>query len=224
MLDFNTTFVVWYTFNMEKKLTRTQIRALQMRDQIIEIASEILAESGSSALTAEAVASKADIAVQTVYNRVGGRNDLLVAASELSLRKNQFFFESAYKSKGTVLERVNLILKEHIRFAVECPNQFLLTLFPPKEVISIKKLQELIDLQNTQFAELLLMGMKNGELNPNMNPEVTAITLWAMTNGVLALLVRNDEMKITGDLREKILEDLITKIICLVKKTESVAQ
>ena len=61
--------------------TRTQRRSAALREQIVDAAEAILAQHGSQGLTMEAVSSQADVAVQTVYNRVGGRSALLVAVA-----------------------------------------------------------------------------------------------------------------------------------------------
>ena len=64
---------------------RIQRKAAATRNTIIATAKELIVEGGLNALTLEAVAERADIAVQTIYNRVGGRPALLIAVAELAL-------------------------------------------------------------------------------------------------------------------------------------------
>ena len=62
--------------------TRTTRRAAANREAIIDVAEALLMEGGLGAVTVEAVAERADVAIQTVYNRVGRRPEVLVAVAE----------------------------------------------------------------------------------------------------------------------------------------------
>jgi AcrR family transcriptional regulator len=68
-----------------EKETRTQRKAKATRLSILEAAETLLAEGGRDAVTLEAVATRADVAVQTLYNRVGGLSALLIAVAERAL-------------------------------------------------------------------------------------------------------------------------------------------
>ena len=67
-----------YTRGMTKITfpTRTQRKAEATRLAIIENAEALILEGGAVALTLEAVAERADVAVQTIY-RIGGRLSLI---------------------------------------------------------------------------------------------------------------------------------------------------
>jgi AcrR family transcriptional regulator len=53
-----------------------------MRTRVLDAAVEVLAEVGADALTMQAVAGKADIALRTVYNHFPSKDDLIVQAYE----------------------------------------------------------------------------------------------------------------------------------------------
>ncbi len=76
------------------------------RDAIISAAEALLAEGGERAVTIESVAARADVAVQTIYNRVGGRSALLIAVAERALERNREYMDAAYAAPGTPLERL----------------------------------------------------------------------------------------------------------------------
>lgn len=86
---------------MTSKVTRATRRAAATRAAIVEAAEELLAEGGPSALTLEAVAERADVAMQTVYNRVGGRSAVLIAVAERALEDNRQYMDAAYATPGT---------------------------------------------------------------------------------------------------------------------------
>lgn len=51
--------------------TRTARRTAATHRAIVDAAEAVMLESGSDALTLDAVADRADVAVQTIYNRIG---------------------------------------------------------------------------------------------------------------------------------------------------------
>ncbi len=181
--------------------TRTQRRSAAIREQIVDAAEAILARDGSDALTMEAVSSQADVAVQTVYNRVGGRPALLVAVAERALEQNRVYLESVARDTGkTAMERIEAIGLAYARFAESRPEQFRLIVDPPSEPEALRPIEGLIGNQLKVLAELIAEGMEDGTINPSLEPEPTAKALWAMATGLFTLRIRTDRLQI--DARE----------------------
>jgi AcrR family transcriptional regulator len=189
----------------ETKPTRTQRRTQEMRRTIIDIASQILAEGGIAALSAEEVARRADIAPQTVYNRVGGKGALLAAATESALLENRRHMDAAYAAPGSPLERLQRVGAAYQRFALEQPIQFLLLASPPDDSESANTLTTLVAEQNRKLEQALREGIACGEIRADIDPAAMATALWGMFNGVLTLGVRNDGFKLEGAAWEKVL-------------------
>lgn len=193
----------------EAKPTRTQRRTEEMRRTIIEIASQILAEGGTAALSAEEVARRADIAPQTVYNRVGGKGALLAAATESALLENRRHMDAAYAAPGSPLERILRAGAAYKRFALEQPNQFLLLASPPDDLETAKTLIALVAEQNGKLEQALREGIASGEIRGGIDPAAMATALWGMFNGVLTLAVRNDGFKLEDSAWEKVFASAI---------------
>jgi AcrR family transcriptional regulator len=189
----------------ETKPTRTQRRTQEMRRTIIDIASQILAEGGIAALSAEEAARRADIAPQTVYNRVGGKGALLAAATESALLENRRHMDAAYAAPGAPLERILRVGAAYQRLALEQPIQFLLLASPPDHLETAKTLTALVAAQNRKLEQVLREGIACGELRADIDPGAMATTLWGMFNGVLTLGVRNDGFKLENSAWEKAL-------------------
>jgi AcrR family transcriptional regulator len=206
----------------ETKPTRTQRRTEEMRRTIIEIASQILAEGGTSALSAEEVARRADIAPQTVYNRVGGKGALLAAASESAMLENRRHMDAAYATPGSPLERIRRVGAAYYRFAREQPIQFLLLAAPPDDLETAKPLVALVAEQNAKLEQALREGIACGEVRPDIDPAAMAIALWGMFNGVLTLGVRNDGFKLKDAAWEKVLAS--ATLVLLTGLTDRKAQ
>ncbi len=174
-------------------ITRTQRRAAQMREAIIDSAQKLLAEKGPEALTSERVAAVADVSTQTVYNRVGGKAALLIAIAERALEENRRYMDAAYDGKGTAIERINKAGDAYVRFAFERPHAFQVLAHPPDEPEALERINRIVAEQNGKLAAALRDGQAEGTVNRSLNSALTATTLWAMLNGVLAISLRPRE-------------------------------
>lgn len=187
-------------------LTRTQRRAADMRRNLIEIAEELLIEGGAAAVSADEVARRADVSLQTVYNRVGGKPALLVAIAERAMEENRRYVDRAYDGKGTPMERASRICEAYVGFAFERPYQFRILVNPPEEPEAIARIGAMAHEQVAHLTAIIRDGIKGGWANPNLEPESAAYATWSMMNGVLSLALRDDALKPTGISRESLVK------------------
>ena len=176
-------------------LTRTARRAATTTRAIIDAAEELIVENGSDAMTMEAVGDRADVAVQTIYNRVGGRSALLIAVAERAFEENRQYMDAAYAAPGTPFDRILKAAEAYARFAAERPHQFRLLADPPNEPDALARVADLVEHQNAKLAAAINDGIADGTLNPDLDPATTSTTLWAAMNGVLALHWRADRLR-----------------------------
>lgn len=167
--------------------TRTQRRAAANRALIVDAAREIVATQGSEALTLEAVAERADVAIQTIYNRVGARAALLVAVAEQAMEQSRVYMDAAYDADGTPEERILLAGAEYSRFALERPHEFRILVEPPNEPEAVEQIAELTREQNTKLADVIRDAIATGDARSDLDPDDIATALWAMLNGLIAL-------------------------------------
>lgn len=195
-----------------KPLTRTQQRAIEMRKMIVEVAATLVSENGVAALNVDEVARRADVAVQTVYNRVGGKSALLIAITELALEENRRFVDVAYDSQGSPTERLERAGLAYTRFALERPHQFRLMSNPPDEAEAVGRVVALIREQIGRLTAVVEGAVQSGGARPDLSSEATAIALWGMMNGVLGLAVRPDALRIDDQLREQVINSALALI------------
>ncbi|MBC2641926.1 MULTISPECIES: TetR/AcrR family transcriptional regulator [unclassified Rhodococcus (in: high G+C Gram-positive bacteria)] len=176
-------------------LTRTTRRAAANSRAIVDAAEELILEVGSDALTLDAVSARADVAVQTIYNRVGGRSALLIAVAERAFEENRQYMDAAYAAPGTPIERVLRAAEAYTRFAVERPHQFRLLADPPNEPNALARVADLIEEQNTKLATAISDGIADETIPAHIDPTMTATVLWAAWNGILALRWRADRLR-----------------------------
>lgn len=173
-------------------VSRTERRAAANRVAIIDAAEELLMRGGLAAVTVEAVAERADVAIQTVYNRVGRRPEVLVAIAERAVRENRRYLEPAFAAPGTPGDRIDAVARAYVAFALERPRQFELLTTPPDEPDALERIANKIDEQVGKLGDILAAGVADGTFESGIDPAVAATALWAMLEGVLALGWRGD--------------------------------
>lgn len=186
-------------------LTRTQRRAAATRQSVIDAAREIVATEGTDALTLEAVADRADVAIATIYNRVGNRASLLLAVAEQAMEESRAYMDAAYAAEGTAEERLLLVATTWTRFARECPHEFRILVEPADQPDAVARLAELTRSQNAKLAEVIRAGMATGAVRPDLEPAQLATALWASLNGLLALAWRPGELQVEAEALDQLI-------------------
>lgn len=197
-----------YTRPMTKNSfsTRTQRKAEATRLAIIEHAEALILEGGGAALTLDAVAERADVAVQTIYNRVGGRSALLMAVAERAFEENKVYMDAAYAAAGTPLERLQKAAEGYFQFAFERPNEFRLLADPPNEPQALARVSELVRHQNSKMEAVIADGICDGSIDPSIDPSLATTSMWAAANGVLSLIWRADSAPPGPEMMQRLLE------------------
>ena len=193
--------------------TRTQRKAAATRQTIIATAKHLIVEGGLNSLTLEAVAERADIAVQTIYNRVGGRPALLIAVAELALEEHNKYMQAALAVEAPAREKIRLIANAYSRFAFERPNEFHLLLDPQGEPEALLRISELIKEQNAKIAVIIRAGIADGNLRADLDPDEMALAAWAMMNGILSLAFRDDQTHYYAKQVPSLIETAISMLI-----------
>lgn len=184
--------------------TRTQRKAQATRTAIIEHAESLILESGATALTLEIVAERADVAVQTIYNRVGGRSALLMAVAEKAFEENRAYMDAAYRTPGTPLERLQVAANGYFRFAMERPTAFRLLADPPNDPEALLRVSELVRHQNGKMEAAITDGIADGSIDPGVDAHLATTSLWAAANGILSLAWRADSAPVEAQMMERL--------------------
>ncbi|VWC50016.1 TetR family transcriptional regulator [Burkholderia lata] len=198
--------------------SRTQRRAASTRLAILQAAETLLTEGGLDAVTPEAVATRADVAVQTLYNRVGGRSALLIAVAERALEENREYMDAAYASDGDVETKLRYVAAAYARFAKERPHQFRILVEPPNEPEALARIAALIRQQNAKLAALISRGIDEGWVHADVEPEHASTALWAMMNGVISLMWRPDSLRLDVDHIDDLLRTAISLLTGGIKR------
>lgn len=185
--------------------TRTQRRAAANRRLIVDAAREIIVADGVDALTIEAVADRADVAIATIYNRVGNRSSLLLAVAEQAMDESRAYMDAAYAAEGPAEERLGVVAAAYVRFAKERPHEFRILVEPADQPQAVTRLAQLTREQNAKLAEAIRQGVASGAVRSDLDPDEVASVLWASLNGILALTWRPGEMRIDDATLERMI-------------------
>lgn len=192
--------------------TRTQRRTADMRRRLVEIAESLLIDEGTQGVTAEEVARRADVSLQTVYNRIGGRQALLLAIAERAMEENRRYIDMAYALPGTAEERGRNVFLAYVRFAFERPQPFRILANPPEEPSAVARIAAMAAEQNARQAEIIREGIADGSVNPALDPETTAHAIWSMLNGLLLLALRQDGLRPANVTPESLVQTALTMV------------
>ncbi|MFJ6252750.1 MULTISPECIES: TetR/AcrR family transcriptional regulator [unclassified Streptomyces] len=196
----------------DPEITRAQRKAAVNRRAVIDAAREIVADSGADALTLEAVAERADVAVQTIYNRVGGRSALLTAVAEQAMEESRAYMDAAYAAPGTPEERLLLATAAYARFARERPHEFRILVEPPEEPSAIDRIVELTQTQNAKLASAIRDGIATGDIRRDLDPDDLAAVFLATVNGLLSLAWRPGALGVTDEELDRLLATYVSTI------------
>ena len=135
------------------------------------------------------MAQAADVALQTVYNRVGGKPALIAAVTELAVAENRKHMDDAYAQPGEPMVRLERAAHAYAAFAFQHPHLFWLLASPPDDEATAEMVA-LRDIQNGKAIQAYREGVAQGSLRSDLPAEEVITVLWAMINGVLALALR----------------------------------
>lgn len=198
--------------DIPRELTRTQRRAAANRQLIVDAAREIVATQGADALTLEAVAERADVAITTIYNRVGGRSALLTAVAEQAMEENRSYMDAAYAAVGTPEERLFLAAATYARFARERPHEFRILVEPAEEPEAVARIAELTREQNGKLADAIRDAIGAGIARPDLDPDDLATMFWATLNGLLALAWRPGALRVDADTLDRLITTYVATV------------
>lgn len=194
-------------------LTRAQRKAQANRRAVVDAAREIIAESGASSLTLEAVADRADVAVQTIYNRVGGRSALLTAVAQQALEESRVYMDAAYAHPGTPEERLFLAAAEYARFARERPHEFRILVEPPDEPGAVERIADLNEVQSAKLAAAIRDGIAAGDGRTDLDADELAAVMQATINGILSLAWRPGRLGASPETIDRLLGNYLALVV-----------
>jgi AcrR family transcriptional regulator len=163
---------------------------------VLDGAERLLREGGYRAMTVQALAAEADVAIGTIYGRFGGKAGVVVALAERALEVNAEYFAQARAEAGDPLAELVALADAYVRFHHDNPLAFRVVGLgdlegEPADAVRAARariaarLDALLDV----LAGAVRRAVAAGAIR-DVPPRRTARLVWAATNGVLALHAR----------------------------------
>lgn len=169
----------------------------RLREEILDAAEVLLAEKGSvDRVSMRAIADRCGVTSPAIYLHFEDKEDLFFRCCNRRFVENLDRLTAAAASPGSVADRLAAIGRAYIEYGLERGDQYaVLFAAAPPPSLSAEEMAELPGAQALRLvAGLVTEGLESGELRAELDPEVTAIVLWAAVHGmVMVLNVAADE-------------------------------
>jgi AcrR family transcriptional regulator len=148
--------------------SRRERRRLEIRDRIVQTASELFETEGYEATTVTEIARRADIAYGTFFNHFPSKLDLLRELSDLAVRDFFQGLEEVSKLPGSFGDQLIALFEEAAAQAEEAGQQTrelhsaMVTLAFPESAVSDDRRMRLA------FRNFLVSGLQAGEVRPDV--------------------------------------------------------
>ncbi|RZQ63512.1 TetR/AcrR family transcriptional regulator [Amycolatopsis suaedae] len=167
---------------------------------LLRAAEEVFRERPVADVTVDEIATRAGVAVGSIYNHFGSKAGLHAAVVERALEADRDHMDRAYTSDRTPLQQIYAAADEYLAFYLANPDYFRMLAFPtgpgqyPAGQELAERLARSVSEQNERLTMALRRGIAAGELR-DVNVEDVTTVLWAAWNGIISLGWRPDELR-----------------------------
>lgn len=158
-----------------------------LRNALLTIATELLAEDGVHALSLRKMAQRAGVSHNAPYMHFTDKEAVLAAIAEEGFRELSVEVESAISQASTTRLQLIAASTAYVNFALNHPNQVKLMFCPYDE----EKYPSLIESSQASLHllfDLVKIGQEKRELISGNTQEMTK-AIWAMVHGVATLSI-----------------------------------
>jgi len=165
----------------------------------------LFTERGFHAVTMDAIAEEADVAVGSIYHHFRSKDNLYLALVERALEINEQVMAEAYSGGRTPMEELIAASDAYCRFNLENPGHFRMVALravdvPPGELAGEveQRIADKVEALVGDVADALRRAHDAGQI-VCPDPARTSIFLWSAWNGVLASRWRPDRLALDED-------------------------
>jgi len=169
---------------------------LRRSNEIIDAAEEVIFSKGIQNATMEEIAKTAELGKATLYVYYKSKDEILLAIQERAVNKLASLFEKAASDHQKGFDKTRAIGDAYYNFAKEYPNYYqFISLFEMEDTkIDVEKSMENADKTMSILERSIETGIKDGSIRNDINSQITARCLWAMSTGVMQMLHRKGKV------------------------------
>lgn len=159
-----------------------------LRNTLLEIATELLAEDGVRGLSLRKMAQRAGVSHNAPYMHFADKDAVLAAIAEEGFRLLAIEVESAISIPGqTSRHQLIAVSEAYVRFAID-RSEHLQIMFRATDPQKYPSLEEVSQASLHRLFEIVKTGQENRELRAGDTAEMTR-AIWAMVHGVATLSI-----------------------------------
>jgi AcrR family transcriptional regulator len=192
--------------------SRSQRRRARTEEAILRAAERRFLEHGFHGTTVEEIAADADISVGSIYNHFDSKDGLYRALIEHALLVEERYMEDAFKPTLALGQQLFAAGWAYLRFYRDHPGYFRILAFPHQEPVpgggtsfAARRLAERAEAQVRRVAEVIDLAVRTGNARP-VDPYRAAKFMWGAWNGVIALNLRSDRLRLDDEELRAVLE------------------
>jgi TetR/AcrR family transcriptional regulator len=204
-ISFNNEYGSEMPVDLSRPPSRAQRRKARTESTILGAAETLFLERGFHGVTVEQVAEAADVAVGSIYVHFDSKEGLYLALLERAFEVERSYMEAALDSGSAPLQQLLLAGDAYLRFYFENPGYFRILVWPhvdarPGDELpeAAQRLAERAEQQVVRLAEVLAACQKEGLVRDG-DPYKVAKFMWGAWNGVIALNLRPDRLRLEDD-------------------------
>lgn len=183
---------------MPKKIQKRQ-NTLLRRKQIIDALRKLIIEYGSENVTVRRIAKEIGVSQGAIYRHFKSKREILSFLVDY-IEENLLGDVEKSETLGNTLQFLENILRNHISAVEQRKGVSFLVV---AEIVSLgdkrlnKKIFEVLNNYISHIKEVLVRGVKSGEIKQSIDPEMAAtiffsivqglVTIWALSNYSFAL-------------------------------------
>jgi TetR/AcrR family transcriptional regulator len=192
--------------------SRAQRRKARTTQAILAAAENRFLEHGFHGTTVDEIADEADVSVGSIYVHFGSKEGLYRALVERALEVEERYMADAFKPTLSLGQQLFAAGWTYLAFYLDYPGYFRILAFPHVDarpdgsVPFAARLAERAEAQVRRVAGIIELGIKTGAARP-VDPYRTAKFMWGAWNGVIALNLRPDRMRLDEQELRAVLEE-----------------
>lgn len=188
---------------------RVDPRTARTTAAILDAAEPLFREHGFHGTTIDTVAAGAGVSPGSVYFHFSNKETLYLALVERALDINATYMAEAYAPERSPLQQVLAAGDAYLRFHLEQPGYFrMIALRPFDTSASLEeaeaRIADRVEGLVGAVGDALARAVATGEAEVE-DPHDAAVFLWGAWNGVVALTLRADRLRLTDDRVQEVL-------------------
>lgn len=191
------------SWDLAQAPNRNERRKARTVAAILEAAGRLFQEKGVQRTTVEEIADLADVSVGSVYGHFKSKEALYLELTERALAVNERYMRLTEREEYSPLQRVLAAGDAYLRFHLEEPGAFrmialrVLEPAPDEELREVEqRIAERVERLVAAVEEQLAAAAAAGEIHP-LDTRLAMTFLWGAWNGVIALNLRQDRLRLS---------------------------